>query len=180
MGIIKVLIQGIGFLAMLCAFISFQKNTHKGILAFQCTANALFFLHYYFLGATTGAILNAVAMVRAVIFYFKDKKWADNIFWLWFFCAVSIAVGIFTWEDSLLSLLPMLGMVCTTIGFWVKNPKYVRIVSFPSSPLWLIYNLLKNSYAGAVCEAFNIISIIVGYIRHDLKKAAEKGVKNDI
>ena len=159
----------IGIIALGLAVISYQQKTHRSILAFRLSANALFCVHFIMLGAVTGGILNAVAATRAIVFVNKGKKWADNRAWLWIFCVVSVIVGILTWKNYY-SILPMLGMLCTTVALWIKTPKYVRLVAFPSSPMWLVYNAVSNSFAGAITELISMCSIIVAIIRLDLNK----------
>ncbi len=162
--------QIIGIIALICAVTSFQQRTHKYILAFQLASTSLFVAHYALLGAYTGAILNAIALIRSVVFINKDKKWANSIVWLVLFCVVSVSTGVLTWNGSMVSVLPVLGMLFTTVAFWIKIPKYVRMTAFPSSPLWLVYNISCNAWGGAITEVINMISIIVAMIRLDFKK----------
>ncbi|MBR5543532.1 MAG: YgjV family protein [Oscillospiraceae bacterium] len=166
----------VGLAALTLAVISLQQRTHKYILSFQIAATTAWLLHYLMLGAFTGAFLNAIAMIRSVVFVNKGKKWADNRAWLWGFCAICIIAGILTW-DGPASILPILGMLCTTVAFWIKTPKYVRMTAFPSSPLWLVYNLINKSYAGAAAEIINMCSIIIAYIRLDMNKDTQKTEK---
>ncbi len=166
----EIVAQIIGILALACAVISFQQKTHKFILVFQLIATALFVVHYALLGAYTGAILNGIAMLRSVVFINKDKAWARNIAWLIAFCVVSIGTGFLTWDGSVISMLPVLGMLFTTVAFWIKNPKYVRMTAFPSSPLWLVYNIRCEAFGGAITEVINMISIIIAMIRLDFIK----------
>ncbi len=168
----QIIAQILGFVAFACSVISFQRRTHKGIVALQLTSNVLFAIHFCLLGAYTGAVLNGIAAVRACVFVNKGKKWADNFIWFVVFCALSIIAGIFTW-DGIVSILPILGMICTTIAFWIKTPKYVRMSAFPSSPLWLVYNIINKSCGGVITEIINMISIIIAMIRLDLKKVNE-------
>ena len=159
--------QIIGVIALILAVLSFQQKTHRYIVMFQLAANFAFVLHFGLLGAYTGAILNAVALLRSVVFVNKGKKWADNKLWLWLFCALSVAAGIFTWQN-VLSVLPILGMVCTTVAFWIKTPKYVRLCALPSSPLWLVYNFVSSAWGGVLTEVINMASIVIAIVRLDL------------
>ena len=160
--------QLVGVIALALAVISFQQKTRKYILTFQLLANIAFVLHFSLIGAYTGALLNAVAMLRSIVFVNKEKRWADKRQWLYVFCVLSIFAGVVTWE-AWYSVLPIAGMICSSVAFWVKKPKNVRLISFPSSPLWLIYNLLGKSYAGVLTEIINMTSIIIAIIRLDLK-----------
>ncbi len=162
-----IIAQIIGAIALILAVISFQQKTHKYILAFQLAANLAFVIHFGFLGAYTGAILNAVALLRSVVFVNKGKAWADNKLWLWIFCVLSVAAGILTWQSAL-SVLPILGMVCTTVAFWIKTPKYVRLCALPSSPLWLVYNFVSSAWGGVLTEVINMASIVIAIVRLDI------------
>ena len=163
--------QIIGIIAATLAVISFQQKTHKYIVAFQLAANVAFILNFGLIGNTAGAILNGVALIRALVFVNKGRKWADNPLWLWFFCGLCIAAGWYTWTDWR-TILPTLGMICTTVAFWIKTPMYVRMMAFTSSPLWLVYNSISTPPAigGIVTEVVNMISIIIAIMRLDLKK----------
>lgn len=175
----ELIAQIIGFVAFAAAVISFQQNTHKRIVIMQTVSTTLFMIHFIMLGAYTGAILNGTAAVRSFIYANKDKKWGQSRIWLPLFCVLSVILGGLTaiinlingsftaWD--LLCVFPIAGMVLTTVSFNLKDPKMVRIVSFPSSPLWIIYNVFNRSYSGILTEAFVMCSIIVAFIRYDIK-----------
>ncbi len=165
------LAQGIGLVAFAGAVFSFQKNSQKGILTFQLVSSSLFCLHFALLGAYVGALLNAIAALRAFVFSQKDKNWAKSRFWLGFFTVLCVAAGLATWENWF-SLLPIVGMVFTTVAFWIHDPALVRMVSFPSSPCWLIYNAVHRSWAGVMTESFVITSILVAMWRYEWSPAA--------
>lgn len=171
-----IIAQAIGVIAMTCAVISFQQRTHKGILTFQLIGNIFFTIHFFMLGAITGAILNLIAMVRAAIFVNKGKKWAESILWFWFFCVASCVVGILSWEGYR-SLLPIGGMICTTVAYWIKAPKIVRRVALPSSLMWIVYNGINGSFPGVITEVISIASIFIAMIRLDFKKENKVGAE---
>lgn len=153
--------------------LTFQQNEHKKIVFMQFMANICFTIHYYMLGAYTGSLLNIIGIIRSVVYIFKDHKWARSNLWIVFFCLLCTGACAYTWEGAL-SLLPAAAMICTSISFGITNPKLTRIISIPSSPMWIIYNIIKVSYGGVLTEAFNIVSIIIGMIRFDLKKEQNK------
>ena len=161
--------QVIGIIAFCLAVWSFQQNEHKKIVLLQLLANLCFTVHYFMLEAYTGALLNSIGLARSIVFIFKDKKWAASNWWLVFFSLVCAGAGIYTW-DGFLTLLPMSAMILTTIAFGINNPKKTRLLSFPSSPLWLIYNLVNQSWGGVLTECFNMGSIIIGMLRFDRSK----------
>ena len=63
---------------MICSVSSFQLNKHKHIMLVQIAATALFGLQYFLLGAYTGLALDIVGVLRDIVFYNKDKKWASS------------------------------------------------------------------------------------------------------
>jgi len=166
-------IQTIGFVGLLFSIISFQKKDRKGIIFFQILASSAYFLHYFLLGAVTGSLMNLLGAVRNCIFYNNDKGWANKIFWLYFFIGIYIICALFTWENSY-SLLPLIGMIAGTVSFWVKNPKYTRLITLISRPCWFIYNLVSGSIPGTITEAFSIASVIIGIIRLDIQGSPSK------
>lgn len=159
--------QFLGVLALCIAVLSFQKNTQKQIVTLQMLSSSLFTVHFFLLEAYAGAFLNFVAILRACVFRNKGEKWAENKWWLVLFCLLSIAAGMIGWTGYL-SILPILGMLLTTLGFWIENPRYVRFVSLPSSPCWFIYNLFNRSYPGMLTELFVFSSIVLAICRFDL------------
>lgn len=165
--------QGIGFIALMIAILSFQKNSNKGILSFQVISTTMFFVHFFLLGAYTGAVMNLIGAFRNVVFYSRGKRWADSKIWLYVFIFASAIAGILTWKN-LFSFLPIFGMILGTISFWVKNPKHTRYLNMIVSPSWLIYNFISSSIAGIFTEVIVIISIVVAIIRFDIRKSNSK------
>ena len=162
----KILIQIIGIAAMICSVSSFQLNKHKHIMLVQITATALFGLQYFLLGAYTGLALDIAGVLRDIVYYNKDKKWASSNWWT---VLVMLVVGIFTYQNWI-SLLMTAAMMLNTVSFSFTKPKLVRTTILISSPLLLVYNILTGSIGGVINELFTEISSVVGIIRYDIKK----------
>lgn len=114
--------------------------------------------------------MNTISALRALVFYFREnKKWANSIVWLPVFIGVSLVMSIITWE-SWITILPMIGMVSTTFAQYSKKPMMVRLLTLPNCPCWLIYNGLSGSISGVITELLIAVSIIVGFLRHDVKR----------
>lgn len=168
-GWLDVVAQLIGFVALVFAMISYQMKTQKGIVLIQIVSCTFFALHFLMLEAYTGALLNLIAAVRSVVFANKDKKWGKSNWWIVLFSIISIVAVAFSWEGYM-SIMPMAGMVLTSIAWGIEKASLVRLISFPSSPLWIIYNLKSRSTAGVLTEVFVMISIITAMIRLDIPK----------
>ena len=165
----KILIQIIGIAAMICSVSSFQLNKHKHIMLVQIVATALFGLQYFLLGAYTGLALDIAGVLRDIVYYNKDKKWASSNWWTVFWVLVMLVVGIFTYQNWI-SLLMTAAMMLNTVSFSFTKPKLVRTTILISSPLLLVYNILTGSIGGVINELFTEISSVVGIIRYDIKK----------
>ncbi len=173
--VLSLIAQIIGFCGAGANFLSFQQNKRSRIIGFQIGAALLFIIHYILLGiaqvdgAYSGAALNFIALCRSVVFINNHKKWAKSPLWLVFFVIVSTIAGILTWE-AWYSFLPSVAMILTTISYWLKSETKIRLVTFPSSPCWLVYNIIVGSVAGIVTECIVMSSLIIAIIRYDILK----------
>lgn len=175
----EIIAQVIGIFAMACNILSYQQKTQKGVLILQLGGGMLFAINFFMLGATIGGLLNVIAVIRAIVFIFKDKLHTDHIAWFVGFIIIfaicyALTFTVFekapTPENFIIELLPVIGMVALTIGFRMKDAKSVRLLGLVSSPAWLIYNIIALSIGAIICEAISIVSIFVGLIRFDKKK----------
>ncbi len=169
----NIIAQVIGFLALALSAFSFQQNTQRRIMIWQSLSCALFIVHFLLLGAYTGALLNLVAMVRSIVYSQRGNKWADSLAWLFVFWGAIALSGVFSWKGPL-SLLPLAAMMLTTLSMRIKIPKYIRLLTLPSAPLWLVYNVVNKSIAGVFTEIFALVSILVAMIRLDILKRPPK------
>ena len=178
MEIKEIIAQGIGILAMVFNILSYQGKKQKTVIALQLIGGALFAVNFWMIGAKIGGILNVIAVIRAVLFLFKDKVKADSIIWLIGFILSYIAVYVLTFTvfgteltpwHLVRELLPVVGMTALSVGFRLKDAAGIRKCGLISSPAWLIYNIAVGSWGAIVCESLTLISIVVGMFRHDKK-----------
>ena len=180
---IEIIAQAAGICGMLATVLSFQQKGKARILTFQLFGAVLFVINFALLGAISGAILNFVAIIRALIFIFEDKIHGDHPAWTIGLTAVYVLsyVSVFTVfgkEPTALNLivevLPVIAMTIATIAFRYKEDKVLRRVTFISSPLWLTYNTVFFSLGGIIGETLNLCSALIGTLRLDRKKKEEK------
>ncbi len=174
-----VIAQIIGIIAMILNCASYQFKKSWLILLIQLFGSVLFAVHFFMIKAYSGAILNIVGIVRAIIFIFKDKFHSDHIVWVFVFSVVYVLSYVFIFtvlgkefyaKNAIVEFLPVVGMVITTVSFRFFESKIIRRFGLFNSPLWLTYNAFNFSIGGICSETFNLISIIVGIIRYDIKK----------
>lgn len=167
------MVQGIGVIGLFFAIISFQRNNNKSILGYQIMASMAFMIHFILLGAYTRAAMNLLGAGRNYVFYHREKLWACKKLWLYIFISLYIMVGLLTWNSNY-SILPTIAMILSSVGLWIENSTYTRLIVFPSSPCWLIYNFHTASVAGMLTETFILLSLIIGIVRFDICKSIKK------
>ena len=77
---IEIIAQAIGILAMVFNILSYQGKKQKTVITLQLFGGLLFAVNFWMIGAKVGGILNVIAVIRALIFLFKDKLKADSVF----------------------------------------------------------------------------------------------------
>lgn len=161
--------QVVGLAGLICSLLSMQQKERKRILLLQMFASALFCTQLFMVGAITGGCIDFISFVRTVIFSQNSRKWASSPVWLGVFILAMIGTGILTWQDAW-SLLPIAGSILSTVAMWMKNGKQIRLISLFVGPCWLIYNLIHGAYTGALNELLAMASIVIGMLRHDLRR----------
>jgi len=169
-----IVIQLIGFVWTVFILSAFQAKKRSSILLIQLIGAICFMLHFFLLDALSGSIMNGLVAVRSLVFYFRGKKkWADSVVWLPVFIILGVAAIVVTW-NGWLSLLPLIGLISTTFAQFSQKPMVVRLLTLPNCPCWLVYNSFAGSISGVITEILIAISIIVGFLRHDVKKKAKE------
>lgn len=181
MDLFQLIAQIVGIFAMAFNIASYQQKTRERAIGCQLCGGFLFSVNFLMLGAIVGGLLNLIAVVRAVIFLNKDKLKADRLPWLVGFTAVYLLCYLLTFtlfgaeptaKKLVIELLPVIGMVATTISFRYTDAKTIRKYGLISSPSWLIYNIANFSIGAIVCEVLSLCSILIGMFRFDRKKTA--------
>ena len=161
--------QIVGAVATVLMFATFQFNKRRQILAVQIINAVIWIIHYAMLGAMSGVLINIVCFVRNILFCFRGKnKACSHVLLPITVCAAEIGLTAAVWKGPV-DLLAMAGASLQTVSMWSKKPVNIRILSIIASPLWLIYDLQFGSYIGMINETIVIISIIVAFIRYDIR-----------
>ena len=171
---------------MAVAILSFQAKRQKTFASIQFAVTTLFCTSFLLVGATTGAMLNFLGAVRALIYYNKQKLHADRPVWLIAFVLCYMTTGVLTFTvfgtpltivNVLLQMLPIIGMTASHLALYINSDKAVRRFSLISSPVWLIYNLSCQAWGAVGCEAISLVSIGIGIYRHDINRKPKKTAK---
>lgn len=171
--------QIVGLFAMTFNIFSYQQRTQKRAIAFQLGGSILFCVNFLMLGALVGGLLNAVGIVRALVFLNKEKLKATHPVWLIGFTAVYLMSYVLTFTvfgkeatvfNLIVEFLPVIGMTATTISFRLSDAKAIRRFGLVSSPSWLVYNIVNFAVGAIICEVLSLCSILIGMLRLDKSK----------
>ena len=170
----QIIIQGIGYLALLFVLLSFQKSKRVNILLLMLTGLVIFVIHYSLLHAWTGALMNLVEAGVVFVSYKEETDlWAKQKFWPYVFICLYVLAGIVT-AKSIVDFLPIVAQIFGALAVWQKSPKAIRFLMLLPRPLWFTYNFIVGSYAGMTGEILILTSVLIGIFRFDILKQKEK------
>ena len=171
-----VLAQAAGIVAMFFNIFSYQQKSAKRIIAFQFFGTMFFALNYLMLGAYIGTMLNAVGMIRAILFLKKDTFHPERMGFLAVFGAAYLAAYVLNFTvlgkeptafNLVIELLPVIAMFATHLAYRFESPKSIRRFCLVSSVSWLIFNLTAMAIGAILCEVFSLVSIVIAMVRLD-------------
>lgn len=177
---VEIIAQIIGIFAAAMNILSYQCKSKNKLICMQLFGSLFFTANYLMLGAVVGGLMNGIAVIRAILFIYKDKLHINDKLLIgtlitMFAISYVLAFTVFgvepTPKNFIIEVLPVIGMSAVTVSFNMKNATAVRIIGITlSSPGWLVYNVCSGSIGAILCEVFSLASLAVGIIRHDIKR----------
>lgn len=176
---IEYVAQAFGICGMFMNVLSFQRKEQRQIIFMQLIGSAFFAVNYFLISAFAGALLNVIGMIRATAYWQRERFRAEKIHWVFGLGITYVAVYILSFtvfgterstQNFIVELLPVIGMMITTVSFYLGRARAVRMLGIINSPLWLTYNIVNFSIGGIITESIALVSIIIGIIRYDLRK----------
>lgn len=161
-----------GFLGIGSTVFIYLQKKRKSLLVSKLLSDVIWFLHYLFLGAYSGAAIAAIGACRECVFVNRDKRWCKSVVWLPIFIVVSLVCTALTWKNAF-SLFACAASCTSVISFYIGSPKISRVLSFPISACMLTYDIANGSIAGIVNEIFAVTSSVIGVLVYDRKKNGE-------
>ena len=152
-------IQLIGLLAFCILVLSFYKKNIITLLVYQSTACFIYAIHFFLLGALTGAYINMINVIRSIIFTKYKNKILVPIFILLYLIVTLV------FYENIFSIFPLLGTTAYLIFMPMNSRKHLLIGEILSASLWLIYSIFVVSYSGIITEIILIISNTILLIR---------------
>ncbi len=154
---------------------SFQMKKNRSLFLIQTIAAFGFAISYLLGNDIGGFLINIVSFTNTLILYNKKMRKQPI---KWFICAAYVVLPIITaffvdtWNAKVIienALAIFIGcmQVPYTLATWKDDGKIIRKVRLIAlTPAWLSYNIFVFNPGGIICEVFNVVSIIVSFIRH--------------
>ena len=170
--------QALGIAGMTMNILSYQGKSQRSVILMQLVGSAFFTANMFMLNAWSGFLLNALGILRAIV-YANKERFRNMNFWntLFFICYGLSYIAVFTVFQKpvtilnlLIEMLPTSAMVVSTVAFSRKNASDIRKFAWYVSPAWLVYDAISLSIGGTICETISLISIITATLRLDRKK----------
>lgn len=162
----------IGYVATACLVFSFQCKKEKLLFLFQTVSAFLFILHYGLNGDYTGMAMDGIAFVRAFLMA-SGKKPLTGKAALGVLLTAILVLGVLTWQDWF-SVFPVIALLVSTVFLYSGDGKKIRRAQFfCTSPTWMVYNVRVASIPGIICEALDMASVLVYWIRNRKTEAHE-------
>lgn len=126
-----------------------------------------------------GVLMNAIGVFRGIVYYKRDLFRADSIWWIFGFFTTYVICYVLLFTtfglkanayNLIIEFMPILGMIIAQISFRLKSANKIRAFGVATTIPWGVYHGFHLSIGGLIGEIVNLLSVIVGIIRHDLKR----------
>lgn len=147
----------IALIASILMVYSGTLKQKKRILYFQTVQIGMSVISNIILGGITGAIINALSMIRNILCY-KDKLGLKEKI------IITILATVFTFKFNNLGYIGLLPLISTIVYIWlmsIKNVKKFKLLITFTMLMWFIYDIAIKSYTSAIFDFMNIVANIV-------------------
>ncbi len=162
-------IQLIGYAGMICAVCSFQCRKNRNFFILLSLCGTFFAIQYALLGGWAGCLSNIFAILRGLVLAGGERWHKKPVLWgLVTAFALSAILAVVVFHDPwYIGLLLFIAQAGGTFAMWTDDGKTIRLFQFCiSSPIWLYHNIFYAfSLGGILCESFNMLSVLVSFIR---------------
>ena len=156
----------IALIAPILMVYSGMLKQKKKILYFQTVQIGMSVISNIILGGITGAIINALSMIRNILCYKNKLGLKEKII-------ITILAIILTFKFNNLGYIGLLPLISTVSYIWLMNIKDVRkfkLLIIFTMLMWLIYDVVIKSYTSAIFDFMNIIANMLTLLQIKLVK----------
>ena len=167
-----------GVIAIILLATSFQMKSRIKLLLVFLFSQMMWATYFILQGDLASGIMCSISITMSLVFMQREKhKWANSIFWLFFFIAVMLTCSILTFKDWR-DLFPLLGNLLTTISFFTLNEKVLRNINIGTYLSWMGNSISKLYVVALISDTMTLISVIISIVRFNSKKT-EKQIKTE-
>ena len=163
-----------GVIAIVSKVTEMQLKSRKTILVFAIIASISWVLYFGLQGGFTSSLSCLIIAIQVIIFSLRNKyKWANSLFWLFFFITLQIVMCVLTlknWYD----VLPTIAGIISVFAYYVLDEDKYRILILFYIVLWLVNSTINLYYVSMVSDAMCTVSAIVAIIRYNILKTHKK------
>ena len=146
--------------SLIMVYTGILKNKRK-ILYFQTIQIGLFVVSNLVLGGISGAIINAISIIRNVLCYKEKLGLKEKII-------ITILSVILTLAFNNLGFVGLLPLISTVSYIWfmdIKDIKKFKILFSFTVLLWFIYDIIIKSYTSAIFDFATIVANIITILK---------------
>lgn len=156
----------IALIASILMVYSGLLKAKKKILYFQTVQIGMSVISNIILGGITGAIINALSLIRNILCY-KDKLGLKEKI------VITFLAVILTFKYNNLGYIGLLPLISTVTYIWmmnIKNVTWFKLLIASTMLMWFIYDLIIKSYTSAIFDFMSIIANIATIFQIKLTK----------
>ena len=177
MNITDMIAQIIGILGMVCTISSYQCKKNRMLCFWQATSGLMFGINFLMIGALGSALFNFINIARGLLLSKGDRvKWKLAVLLVLYGTCAAFSVPSVVGDTVQIMLLTLttVAQLAGTAAMWTGNGVVIRNVElFYVAPVWIVNGSINFSLGGILSSSFNMISIIVSFIRFG-KQGMEK------
>ncbi len=153
----QIFIQILWYVSIIFSILWFTAKKDKNALILMSVFNFFMWIHLLFLWASAWGY----SLLFDILKNMFSLKYKNNLYTLGFFTVITLIIGYFTFDGTLISLLPAIAPVVWTVWIFLLSWVHLRFIFLTCSSLWLIYNFFIGSLPWVISASINIISIFV-------------------
>ena len=163
--------NGCSLLATLSNMFASTRKTGRSVLLVQSVGQAFYLACALFLNAPSGAVQNAVSIVRNFVAMGKKKssKWVE-----WALIAAAVVLGVAFNNRGIAGWLPIVGNLEYSLAVfrYRDDQRMLKAALVVSLLIFIVFNVIISNYVGVVADSVVVVTTVVDLWRTREKKAA--------
>jgi len=161
--------NGCSLLATLSNMFASTRPTARGVLLVQSVGQVFYFLCALFLKAPSGAVQNAVSIVRNLVAMGKKKssKWVE-----WTLVVAGVVLGVVFNNRGLAGWLPIVGNLEYSLAVfrYRDNQRMLKAALVVSLLIFIVFNVIIGNVVGTVADSVVVVTTVAELWRTREKK----------